>query len=138
MKLYKTTRGPVVEDSGLFYQAPDDWDMLINRDDLENVLIGIVRAASALKAFDWQTEALAPVGHQEVWAAGVTYYRSRAARIEESKSSGGGDFYDRVYNATRPELFFKASPHRVAARDKRFASGAIRTGMCRSRSWRWP
>jgi len=48
-----------------------------------------------------------------VWAAGVTYYRSRDARIQESKSSGGGDFYDRVYSADRPELFFKATPHRV-------------------------
>jgi 2-dehydro-3-deoxy-D-arabinonate dehydratase len=114
MKLYKTKRGPIVENSGIFYQTPDDWDALINRDDLENVLTGIVREASAIQAFDWRTEALAPIGHQEVWAAGVTYLRSRAARIEESKSSGGGDFYERVYNATRPELFFKATPHRVA------------------------
>ena len=51
---------------------------------------------------------------QEVWAAGVTYYRSRTARIEESHDAGGGDFYDRVYRAERPELFFKATPHRVA------------------------
>ena len=48
-----------------------------------------------------------------MWAAGVTYYRSRDARIQESKSSGGGDFYDRVYSADRPELFVKATPHRV-------------------------
>ena len=50
---------------------------------------------------------------QEVWAAGVTYYRSRSARIEESKDAGGGDFYDRVYAAERPELFFKATGRRV-------------------------
>jgi 2-dehydro-3-deoxy-D-arabinonate dehydratase len=114
MKLHRTTRGPVVEDSGTFYQASGDWDVLINHDDLESLLIGIVRDSAALKVFDWQTEAVAPIGQQEVWAAGVTYYRSRAARIEESKSAGGGDFYDRVYSATRPELFFKATPHRVA------------------------
>ena len=114
MKLHRTTRGPVVEDSGVFYQTSADWDALINRDDLESLLIKIVRESAALKAFDWQTEAVAPIGKQEVWAAGVTYYRSRAARIEESKSSGGGDFYDRVYSATRPELYFKATPHRVA------------------------
>jgi len=48
-----------------------------------------------------------------VWAAGVTYFRSRDARMEESKSAGGGDFYDRVYSAERPELFFKATPNRV-------------------------
>ena len=114
MKLHRTTRGPVVEDSGVFYQTSADWDVLINSDDLESMLIKIVRESAALKAFDWQTEAVAPIGQQEVWAAGVTYYRSRAARIEESKSAGGGDFYDRVYSATRPELFFKATPHRVA------------------------
>src|SRR5204863_10054104 len=58
---------------------------------------------------------LAPVGRQEVWGAGVTCFRSRAARMEESKGSGGGDFHDRVYSAERPELFMKATPHRVAA-----------------------
>ncbi|MCA9416385.1 MAG: fumarylacetoacetate hydrolase family protein [Candidatus Omnitrophica bacterium] len=57
--------------------------------------------------------AIAPIGGQEVWAAGVTYYRSRDARMEESETAGGGDFYDRVYSAERPELFFKATPHRV-------------------------
>ncbi|MFO1446771.1 MAG: fumarylacetoacetate hydrolase family protein [Opitutaceae bacterium] len=56
----------------------------------------------------------APIGSQEVWAAGVTYYRSMTARKEESKDAGGGRFYDLVYSAERPELFFKATPHRVA------------------------
>lgn len=56
----------------------------------------------------------APIGTQEVWAAGVTYLRSRTARMEESKDAGGGTFYDKVYNAERPELFFKGTPHRVA------------------------
>src|SRR5690349_11865801 len=55
----------------------------------------------------------APIQSQEVWAAGVTYWRSRTARMEESKDAGGGSFYDRVYEADRPELFFKSSPHRV-------------------------
>jgi 2-dehydro-3-deoxy-D-arabinonate dehydratase len=57
---------------------------------------------------------LAPIGNQEVWASGVTYYSSRRARIAESKDAGGGDFYDRVYTAERPELFFKAIAHKVA------------------------
>ncbi|AOS44682.1 Fumarylacetoacetate (FAA) hydrolase family protein [Lacunisphaera limnophila] len=56
----------------------------------------------------------APIGTQEVWAAGVTYLRSRTARMEESKDAGGGTFYDKVYHAVRPELFFKGTPHRVA------------------------
>lgn len=55
---------------------------------------------------------LAPLTEQEVWAAGVTYLRSRDARIEESAQ--GGSFYDKVYAAERPELFFKATPHRVS------------------------
>jgi len=57
----------------------------------------------------------APLQSQEVWAAGVTYFRSMTARKEESKDTGGATFYDRVYHAERPELFFKATPHRVAA-----------------------
>jgi 2-dehydro-3-deoxy-D-arabinonate dehydratase len=55
----------------------------------------------------------APIQNQEVWASGVTYLRSMTARMEESRDAGGGSFYDRVYNAERPELFFKATPPRV-------------------------
>lgn len=55
---------------------------------------------------------LAPIDHQEVWAAGVTYRRSQVARMEESQAAAS--FYDQVYVADRPELFFKATPHRVA------------------------
>lgn len=58
------------------------------------------------------TQLLAPIDQQEVWAAGVTYRRSQTARMEESE--GAAAFYDKVYNAERPELFFKATPHRVA------------------------
>jgi 2-dehydro-3-deoxy-D-arabinonate dehydratase len=55
---------------------------------------------------------LAPIDGQEVWAAGVTYKRSQIARMEESETSASN--YDKVYTADRPELFFKATPHRVA------------------------
>jgi 2-dehydro-3-deoxy-D-arabinonate dehydratase len=54
-----------------------------------------------------------PIGSQEVWACGVTYLRSRDARMEESESAGGDVFYDMVYDADRPEIFFKSTPHRV-------------------------
>ena len=54
---------------------------------------------------------LAPIDKQEVWAAGVTYKRSQEAR--ERESEGAAKFYDLVYSAPRPELFFKATPHRV-------------------------
>lgn len=52
-----------------------------------------------------------PVDEQEVWAAGVTYQRSKAARMEESEFSATA--YDRVYSAERPELFFKSMPGKV-------------------------
>ena len=70
-------------------------------------------AAGAAVAEPVPHELLAPIEEQEVWAAGVTYYRSRSARMAEAQSAGGGDFYDRVYAAERPELFMKATPHRV-------------------------
>lgn len=54
----------------------------------------------------------APIDQQEVWAAGVTYKRSQSARMEESEAAA--DCYDRVYASPRPEIFFKASPHRVS------------------------
>jgi 2-dehydro-3-deoxy-D-arabinonate dehydratase len=57
---------------------------------------------------------LAVIGNnQELWACGVTYYRSMVGRQEESKASGGADFYGKVYEAERPECFFKSTPHRV-------------------------
>ena len=132
MRLYNTTRGPVIEIDGARYLAPDpDWDTLFNHDDLAGALAETVRHAPALDGLDLATEALAPIGRQEVWAAGVTYLRSRSARIEESKSAGGGDFYDRVYNAPRPELFFKATAHRVAG-----PRGALR--IRRDSAWNVP
>ncbi|TWT58549.1 Fumarylacetoacetate (FAA) hydrolase family protein [Thalassoglobus neptunius] len=56
---------------------------------------------------------LAPVDNQETWAAGVTYKRSQVARMEESET--GASHYDRVYDADRPELFFKATPNRIVS-----------------------
>jgi 2-dehydro-3-deoxy-D-arabinonate dehydratase len=116
MKLYKTTTGPVVEADGRFYALPPvNWDELVNRDALRAVLADAARTSgrlldeSALK----QRVILAPVGSQEIWAAGVTYLRSKVARMEESKAAGGGSFYDKVYDADRPELFFKSMPHKV-------------------------
>ncbi|WP_437678795.1 fumarylacetoacetate hydrolase family protein [Sorangium sp. So ce131] len=70
------------------------------------------RARAAAHPLPPDVALLAPIDGQEVWAAGVTYDRSRSARKEES--AGGGDFYDRVYDADRPELFFKATPRLVA------------------------
>jgi 2-dehydro-3-deoxy-D-arabinonate dehydratase len=123
MKLYRSTRGFIVEQDETFYSLSDtawtttDWDALLIRDDLS----GYLRAAlPGLKRVHQPaiSDIEAPIGNQEVWAAGVTYFRSRDARMEESKSAGGGDFYQRVYGADRPELFFKATPHRVVGPDE--------------------
>jgi 2-dehydro-3-deoxy-D-arabinonate dehydratase len=59
---------------------------------------------------------LAPIDRQEIWAAGVTYKRSKIAREEESR--GAAQFYDKVYTAPRPELFLKATPERVVGPGK--------------------
>src|SRR5262245_64294434 len=100
MKLYKTENGPVLEERGEYYQlAEADWDVLVNRDDHEMVLTSMTRRAARLSSFSPATDALAPIGRQEVWAAGVTYFRSRTARMEEAKSAGGGGFLDPPYSA---------------------------------------
>jgi len=117
MIVYRTRRGLVVEDADRFYAVPEaSLDVLLNRDDLIDYLGSVVESGAggvAAESFD-ALRLEAPIEHQEVWASGVTYYRSRDARMEESKDAGGGDFYDRVYAAERPELFFKAVAHKVA------------------------
>ena len=116
MKLYRTQDGIVVErESRLFLIGPagvEPWDALLKRDDLHDHLDTSIQGLAGVSE-SVMDRLLAPVGTQEVWAAGVTYFRSRDARMQESKSSGGGDFYDRVYSAERPELFFKSTPNRV-------------------------
>ena len=114
MKLYRTTAAPIVEHEGLGYSLNGaDWDELITRDDLlDHLRASIAKLKGGTHVLGGKP--LAPIGSQEVWAAGVTYRRSREARMEEARAAGGGDFYDRVYDAERPELFFKATPHRVA------------------------
>jgi 2-dehydro-3-deoxy-D-arabinonate dehydratase len=114
VKLYRTANGNFVEHEGSSYRVPEQsWDALLTHDDLHGDLASI--AIGSNRADFAGVPILAPIGSQEVWAAGVTYYRSRDARMAESKDAGGGDFYDRVYSAERPELFFKAMASRVAA-----------------------
>lgn len=113
MKLYRTTTGFYAEADGQFYKIPTFiWDELINRDDLYAYLRTTIASLAPEASFD-ESSLMAPVGTQEVWASGVTYYRSKIARMEESKESGGDTFYDKVYDAERPELFFKSLAHKV-------------------------
>jgi 2-dehydro-3-deoxy-D-arabinonate dehydratase len=114
MKLFKTTQGILAQSTpnGSFHAVPaSSWDSLLADPKLYEIVQGAI--SSPAVAAPQTSEILAPIGAQEVWAAGVTYYRSRTARIEESKDAGGGTFYDRVYAAERPELFFKAAGWRA-------------------------
>src|SRR5215510_5551679 len=112
MHLYKTAKGNVLKYNGKSFLVNGSWDSLINQQHLYSHLVHSIISAQIL-ADDKSDEyiakhIMAPIGTQEVWAAGVTYLRSRDARMEESKESGGADFYELVYEADRPEIFFKA------------------------------
>jgi 2-dehydro-3-deoxy-D-arabinonate dehydratase len=104
MLLFKTPLGAVVERGGRCHAVDQSWDDLLNAPDLPALL------AAADRPVPRPEQVLAPIGTQEVWAAGVTYWRSRTARMKES---GGASCYDLVYEAERPELFFKGTAHRV-------------------------
>ncbi|HEX6070794.1 MAG TPA: fumarylacetoacetate hydrolase family protein [Longimicrobiaceae bacterium] len=116
MKVYRTSAGTVAELDGAHYALERiAWSGLLSSPD---PLAAVRKAVAAMpegaeRAQPTRQELLAPVDRQEVWAAGVTYLRSRTARMEESRMAGGGTFYDRVYEAERPELFFKANASRV-------------------------
>ena len=119
MKLYYCKSGILLEQNNVFFIMDEAWDTLINRDGLEGYLsskIKIARQIAAGEQAQWLSAGaiLPPIGQQEVWAAGVTYLKSRDARMEESQNSGAASLYDRVYDAERPELFFKAIASRVS------------------------
>src|SRR5690606_36609278 len=116
MKLYKTARGILIERDASYYSLPDaSWDVFVNDDNLYDKMLEVANSRSKEPSGSEiiENELLAPIQNQEIWASGVTYYRSRVGRQEESKESGGGDFYARVDEAERPELFFKAPAHRT-------------------------
>ena len=88
---------------------------LFERDDLSTQVAAF--AKQNLPRLDLSTvRLLTPVERQEIWAAGVTYLRSKKARMEESDFSANA--YDRVYEAARPELFFKSLPEKVVSPNK--------------------
>jgi 2-dehydro-3-deoxy-D-arabinonate dehydratase len=111
MKIYTTARGLLVEEHAKFHTLDASFDDLVRSSDPFSLTHSALNSAPI--AAPQASELLPPIGSQEVWAAGVTYFRSRSARMEESKEAGGGSFYDRVYSAVRPELFFKATARRV-------------------------
>lgn len=116
MKIYKTDKAIVLEKEGKYFISNEmNWDSYINRDNLHELINEEIKQLKTVENPDWfgSQRILAPIGSQEVWAAGVTYLRSKVARMEESEESGGATFYDKVYDAERPELFFKATAQRV-------------------------
>jgi 2-dehydro-3-deoxy-D-arabinonate dehydratase len=116
LKIYNTKKGIIINHNDqLFLSAETNWDTYVNRQYLFQKVSGEIEDLKHDHALSdtIENELLAPISSQEVWASGVTYFRSRTARIEESKDAGGGTFYDRVYHADRPELFFKAPAYRT-------------------------
>jgi len=106
-RLYNTSKGLILESNGSLHSLGNlCLDTILTSNEpvelIESCQSGTVSVLEEL---------LAPIQSQEVWAAGVTYFRSRTARMEESAEAGGADFYERVYDAERPEIFFKANPH---------------------------
>jgi 2-dehydro-3-deoxy-D-arabinonate dehydratase len=104
------TSGPTVVDAT--HAGVHRMTSLIERPDLADELARLAGAGLPEHPLD-RVRLLAPVESQEVWAAGVTYLRSKEARMEESEFSASA--YDRVYDAVRPEIFFKSLPDKVVA-----------------------
>ena len=119
VKLYNTTNGILLEHHDAMFLIDEPWDTLVNRDHLAAYLRSKIKTAKQITRAErafllYEQSVLPPIGQQEVWAAGVTYLKSRDARMEESQNSGAASLYDRVYDAERPELFFKAIASRVS------------------------
>ncbi|ADQ17163.1 fumarylacetoacetate (FAA) hydrolase [Leadbetterella byssophila DSM 17132] len=111
LKLYRTERGIVAQENQTYYLLEEtDWDKFINDDELYEKTRNSIKNALPINETG---QILSPVSAQELWACGVTYLRSKQGRQEESKD--GGDIYARVYDAERPEVFFKGNTHRISA-----------------------
>jgi 2-dehydro-3-deoxy-D-arabinonate dehydratase len=112
-QIYRTSSGIVVSREDQYCFLIVEWDQLFKGDTLHSILKEL-HLSDDPEAREAVRDSLhPPIGSQEVWASGVTYFSSRLARMEESKSAGGSDFYASVYNADRPELFFKSTASRV-------------------------
>jgi 2-dehydro-3-deoxy-D-arabinonate dehydratase len=117
MKVYRTTQGIVVQKGSKYFLLKNErWDTFINDDNLYSKVETITQKIKGDLEAGILTKSgvLPPIESQEIWAAGVTYYRSNIGSQVESTTSGGGDFYVGVYEAKRPELFFKSAAHRTA------------------------
>ena len=108
-KIYRVAGGIQIENTAGKYTSTlnGNWDEFINQPNL----FQICGQQSFTESTSEATQT--PIESQEIWAAGVTYLRSKVARMEESKESGGDTFYDKVYDAERPEIFYKGNKLRA-------------------------
>lgn len=108
-KIYRVAGGIQIENKEGKFTNPktENWDEFINQPNL----FQICGQQSFTESISEATQT--PIDSQEIWAAGVTYLRSKVARMEESKESGGDTFYDKVYDAERPEIFYKGNKLRA-------------------------
>lgn len=114
IKLYRTTDSVLAVRDGTAYALNHfSFDALFSSPEPDIFTEEALRNSHAIALPDLEQPYLPPLENQEVWAAGVTYFRSRVARMEESGGAGADHFYDKVYAADRPELFYKASAARV-------------------------
>lgn len=109
VKIYLSNQGIFLENEQNQWATiqNSDWDSFVNQKQLFQVCQHIF--ANEILKEKPNFQAIAPIQNQEIWAAGVTYLRSKVARMEESKESGGDTFYDKVYSAERPEIFYKGN-----------------------------
>ncbi|MDF1656562.1 MAG: fumarylacetoacetate hydrolase family protein [Verrucomicrobiales bacterium] len=117
-RIFRSASSVFVEDTespGLFRHLDSGFafNNLFSSDEPLAYLADQLKTASDADSFNPEIPFHPPIGDQEIWASGVTYFRSRTARMEEAETAGGDVFYDKVYDAERPELFFKSSAHRA-------------------------
>ncbi len=112
-KIYRVAGGIQIENTAGKFTSPlnEKWDEFINQPNL----FQICDQQSFTESTSVATQI--PIESQEIWAAGVTYLRSKVARMEESKESGGDTFYEKVYDAERPEIFYKGNKLRAVGQN---------------------
>ena len=114
MKIYRTSRGTLISDGERCREAGNDLILRLFQSQTGEVERILESETDGAEVSDEMGELMTPVpAETEIWAAGVTYLRSKSARMEESEEAGGDVFYDLVYDADRPELFFKSMGSRA-------------------------
>lgn len=114
MKVYKRENDILIQNKDKFYCLDDkNWDKFINDDQLYLKILASISNTKRINIGQFDTFS-PPIDSQELWASGVTYYMSKKGREEESQETGGSIFYTKVYDAERPELFFKANKNRIS------------------------